>query len=823
MSGVNFNQEAARAVQALRLLSQESRQTEMRVITGLAVSSPRQNGAVFAIASGQTSRLASFVSIQDGMARAQALIDVTLAAGAAVSDILLRMKAAAGAARSNDLTAGQRGALQASYDALRSQIDQILAASQFNGANLSAAGGSDIDVVMSDHGSAGSLQQIRTANTIAQLGAPVRLSTDANGQQATGGQSASPIFMPDSRSVVFHSEATNLVASDTNGVRDTFLKDIATGAITRISVTGAGSQQTGASTTGVASVSGDGRLVLFNSEAANLVSGDTNGVSDIFIKDLATGAVSRVSTTATGAQANGASAQGSLSADGRLMVFQSFATDLVPGDTNGRSDLFLKDLETGAITRVSTGSGGEEATDHSYRPLLSPDGQTVLFESLASNLVPDDTNAASDIFLKNLQTGAVTRVSTPALYPETIGGASTQPSFSPDGRYVAFLSSATNLVSGDTNGAIDVFIKDLFTGAIQRVSTDAGGGQQNGNASNAAASVSFSPDGRFVTFASAASNLVPGDTNGLNDSFLKDLKTGEVTRLSTTAGGGQASGGENFLARFSPDGRSVVFRSGATNLVAGDTNAQDDVFLRDVTLTSTGVIPGLAAYIVGNAGVTAADDTQFRIDGTLIGTVDITPTMTIAEYLETVRTATGGRVTARYDTASGEFTYETTAISQGQGVLTLTSAGTARAWLGHGLVGSDNPSGEAAIITLPDQDWTVGGSGALSGISGASGQLLSSAGAALADAAIDSALIELSSQMSLLGSRAKAIAVQDRFNTALIANMQNNVSRLVDADLARESARLQSLEIRRQLASQALSIANQAPQMLLSLFARSGR
>jgi|GEM_PF-1954921 len=793
----------------------------MRVITGLAVSSARENGAVYAIASGQTSRLASFVSIQDGMARAQSLIDVTLGAGAAVSDILLRMKAAAGAARSNDLTPGQRGALQASYDALRSQIDQILAASQFNGANLSVTGGSDIDVVMSDQASAGSLQQIRTANTLVQLGGPMRISTDANGQQATGGDSVTPVFMPDSRSVIFHSEASNLVPSDTNGVRDTFLKDIVTGAISRISVNGSGGQQTGASSTGIVSMSDDGRYVMFSSAAGNLVSGDTNGVSDVFIRDLASGAVSRVTTTASGGQANGASAQGAFSADDRqLIVFQSFATDLVTGDTNGRSDIFLKDLQTGAITRLSTTSAGDEATGHSYYPQLSPDGQSVLFESLAADLVPGDTNAASDVFLKNLQTGAITRLSADAS-GGLASGSSEQASFSPDGRYVAFHSTASDLVPGDTNGATDLFIKDVLTGAIVRASTNAAGVQQNGDTEvNTAA---FSPDGRFVTFASNASNLVTGDTNGLTDSFMKDLKTGQVIRLSTTAAGGQASGGDSYLARFSPDGRYVVFRSGATNLVAGDTNGQEDVFLREVTLSPTGVIPGLSAYVVGNGGVTTADDTQFRIDGALIGTVDITATLTVADYLEAVRTATGGRVTARYDTASGEFTYETAAISRGQGVLSLTSAGTARSWLGHGLAGSNGPSGEAAVITLADQDWTVAGSGALSGISNASGQLLSSAGAELADAAIDNALTELSSQMSLLGSKAKAIAVQDRFNTALVANMQNNVSRLVDADLARESARIQSLEIRRQLASQALAIANQAPQMLLSLFARNGR
>jgi flagellin len=243
-----------------------------------------------------------------------------------------------------------------------------------------------------------------------------------------------------------------------------------------------------------------------------------------------------------------------------------------------------------------------------------------------------------------------------------------------------------------------------------------------------------------------------------------------------------------------------------------------DVFIHTFSTVSTGISPGLAGYMVGNAGVTTADDTQFRIDGTLIGTVDITATMTVADYLQAVSTSTGGRVSARYDSSSGEFTYETAAISGAQGVLSLTSAGTARSWLGHGLTGSNEASGQAGVITLTDQDWTVGGSGALSGVSSGSGQLLTAGGASLADAALDTALVNLNAQMALLGAKAKAIELQDRFNASFVSTMEKNLSNLVDADLARESARLQSLQIKQQLGSQALSIANQAPQMILSLF-----
>ena len=156
MLGVNFNGASAKAAQALHVLTREARQVEMRVASGLKVADPRDNGAVYAIAMGQKSRIASYVSIAEGVSRARAISDVTLASGSAIADILKQMKVAAGAARSEDLTADQRLALQSDYDALRSQIDRIASSAQFNGASLAGAGGSDLDIIISDSGSSGS-------------------------------------------------------------------------------------------------------------------------------------------------------------------------------------------------------------------------------------------------------------------------------------------------------------------------------------------------------------------------------------------------------------------------------------------------------------------------------------------------------------------------------------------------------------------------------------------------------------------------------------------------------------------------------------------
>jgi flagellin-like hook-associated protein FlgL len=818
MLGVNFNRASAQAVQALQVLTREARQTESRISTGLKVADPRDNGAVYAIAMGQRSRIASYASIADGISRARGIMDVTLASGSAIADILAQMKVAASAARGEDLTADQRLALQSDYDALRSQIDRIASSAQFNGANLAGAGGSDLDIIISDSGSSGTIQRIRSANTIPVLGTPARISTTASGGEAVGGVSNGYVMgtSPDGRWVAFSSSATNLVSGDTNALYDIFLKDLETGAISRLSTDSSGNQASGGHSYRV-TFSPDGQSVLFESHATNLVAGDTNGQEDIFLRNLQTGSVTRVSTDSTGAQATGGQSYGAVfSPDGQSMAFRSGATNLVAGDTNGTDDVFIKNLVTGVVTRVSTDATGTQAVGGaSYFPSFSPDGRYLAFSSVATNLVSGDTNGVDDAFIKDLETGAITRISTDSSGAQAVGGNTYNVRFSSDGQFVVFESGATNLVAGDTNNQTDIFVKNLATGAVTRVSTNASGGQVMIGNSN---SPRLSPDDRFVAFYSTASTLVAGDTNTRADIFVKDLKTGEVTRLSTNSSGAEAIGGDSRYPIFSPDGRSVVFESAANNLVTGDTNASADIFVRSFATASTGIIPNLGGYIVGNAGVTAADDTQFRIDGTLVGTVDITATMTVADYLEAVRTSTGGRVTAQYDTSTGEFTYETAAISGAQGVLSLTSAGTARSWLGHGLTGSNEASGQAGVITLTDQDWTVGGSGALSGVSSGSGQLLTAGGASLADAALDTALVNLNAQMALLGAKAKAIELQDRFNASFVSTMEKNLSNLVDADLARESARLQSLQIKQQLGSQALSIANQAPQMILSLF-----
>jgi hypothetical protein len=458
--------------------------------------------------------------------------------------------------------------------------------------NLTVSGGTGTPVSLVDtvsssldavSGGGGTVLEVGGAGTksLATGGGTTRISTDSSGNQSTGGASRAYAISADGRYVAFWSGATNLVAGDTNGQFDSFIKDTLTGVTTRISTDSAGNEATGGNSF-VNAISADGRYVAFHSLATNLVAGDTNGVSDVFIKDTLTGVTTRISTDSSGNQTTGgASYVSAISSDGRYVAFWSGATNLVAGDTNGVRDSFIKDTLTGTTTRISTDSAGKEATGGgSYVTAISSDGRYVAFSSNSTNLVAGDTNGVRDSFIKDTLTGTTTRISTDSAGNEATGGlGSFVTALSADGRYVAFHSDATNLVAGDTNGLQDVFIKDTVTGVTNRVSTDSEGNQATGGSSVVQA---LSADGRYVAFHSTATNLVAGDTNGQRDSFVKDTVTGVTTRISTDSEGNQATGGSSQVTALSADGRYAVFYSTSTNLVAGDTNGQSDVFIKDL-------------------------------------------------------------------------------------------------------------------------------------------------------------------------------------------------------------------------------------------------
>jgi Tol biopolymer transport system component len=383
---------------------------------------------------------------------------------------------------------------------------------------------------------------------------------------------------PDGRYVAFASNASNLVAGDTNSL-DVFVRDRLLGTTDRVSVDSGGSSANGDCGNFGISISSDGRFVAFTGYATNLVPGDTNGFYDIFVHDRQLGTTERVSVDSSGAQSNDASYISSISADGRYVAFESFATNLVPGDTNGVPDIFVRDRQLGTTERVSVDSGGVQGNGNTYFPCISADGRWVTFSGFASNLVAGDTNGDYDVFVRDRQLGTTERVSVDSSGMEANGGSGFFPNaISTDGRFVVFNSTATNLVPGDTNAMSDLFVRDRQLDTTDRVSVSSGGAEANADSINSF--MAISPNGRFVTFASSASNLVTGDVNAADDVFLRDRALGTTERLSLSSAGQQGFGHSRYPS-VSDDGRWVAFSSSAPNLVSGDTNLASDVFVRD--------------------------------------------------------------------------------------------------------------------------------------------------------------------------------------------------------------------------------------------------
>jgi archaellum component FlaF (FlaF/FlaG flagellin family) len=377
----------------------------------------------------------------------------------------------------------------------------------------------------------------------------------------------------DGREVAFTSFATDLVAGDTNGAVDVFVRDRTRGTTERVNVSSSGAQANDSSLD--AAISADGRVVAFDSRATNLVPGDTNGQPDIFVRDRTRGVTERVSVSSTGAQANSASSSEiALSRDGRYVAFASNASNLVPGDVNGRSDVFVHDRRTGTTSSVSVSDAGAFGNGDSLRPSISSDGRVVAFSSFASNLSPGDVNAALDVFVRDLKAGTTRRLSV-----STTGqggdGASGSASLDGQGRLAAFASLASNLVPGDTNEQPDVFLRDLRAGTTQRISVSPAGAQADASSQLPV----ISADGSVVVFDTLASNLLPGDTPGTWDLVLRDLRAGTFEKIDVSSTGERAN---NLSDSPLPDAKArvIAFGSVATNLVPGDTNGVHDVFVR---------------------------------------------------------------------------------------------------------------------------------------------------------------------------------------------------------------------------------------------------
>jgi TolB protein len=312
------------------------------------------------------------------------------------------------------------------------------------------------------------------------------------------------------------------------------------------------------------------------------VPGGQNRHDQVFLATLATGEIRRVSQSTGGTPANDANIAYdgtiAISRDGRYVAFSSHATNLVRGDSNGRADVFLRDVERRATLRISLAANGGETDGDSAQPSIGADGRFVAFVSDATNLVPDDHNRAKDVFVRDRVGGTTERVTRgfdgreadgPSDFAELDGG----------GRFIAFASDATNLVVDDGNRSRDVFVVDRHAGRTHRISVSDSGNEGDGDSDLPV----IDATGGRVAFVSRASSLVAADRNGVADVFLYDRRRATVTRLSVSGRGEEADDESGAWGiDISGNGRCVAFGPFASNLVDGDDNRRADLFLARV-------------------------------------------------------------------------------------------------------------------------------------------------------------------------------------------------------------------------------------------------
>ncbi len=396
----------------------------------------------------------------------------------------------------------------------------------------------------------------------------------ATGGVSGHGDSHESTISADGRFVAFASIADDLILGDTNGAFDVFVRDMQLGVTERVSVSSLGVESDGASER--PDISADGRFVVFESTASNLVSTpDLNGLRDIYVHDRQTGQTRRVSTTIAAIDTDGASTDAAISADGAVIAFRSEATNLIAGDLNGVADVFVEDSALSTLVRVSVSSAGAEANAFSGQLLgvdVSGDGRFVAFASFATNLVPGDLNASSDIFVRDRLNSTTERVSLTNAGAEA-DWTSRSATISDDGNIVAFDSAATNLVAGDLNASPDCFVRDRAAGTTTIISI----AEDDTQGSSFSRGPMVSGDGNVVCFESFASELVPDDTNGVLDAFRYHIPSGELVRLSVGPTG-QGDGSSSWV-RPTYDGSLSVMVTAATNFDIADLGPGFDVYL----------------------------------------------------------------------------------------------------------------------------------------------------------------------------------------------------------------------------------------------------
>lgn len=389
--------------------------------------------------------------------------------------------------------------------------------------------------------------------------------------------------------VAFQSDATNLVAGDANGLTDVFVRNITTNTTSFGPLSSSGTPLS--NTSALAALTPDGRFMAWQYGGIDVIPGVTG--FHVYVRDLLTGQV-EASPTLAGRTAGGSP---SISADGRIVTFTAFST---PGPGPGVPDIFAWDRVTSLIQWCSAAPGGTQGTGgNCFNSKVSGDGRFVAFESSMTDLLPGDTNGVTDAFVFDRVLQTLERVSLSSAGAQG-NNLSERVSISGDGRFVAFHSYASNLVAGDSNNGPDVFVRDRQSGTTERVSVSSAGVQATPANSPGFGTTSISWDGRYVAFSHSGANLVAGDGNGALDVFVRDRTAGTTVRVSIATGGAEGNGASDYAAIF-PGGRWVGFQSAATNLVAGDGNGVLDVFLHDLQTGATTRLSVSSAGVEGNA------------------------------------------------------------------------------------------------------------------------------------------------------------------------------------------------------------------------------
>ena len=394
----------------------------------------------------------------------------------------------------------------------------------------------------------------------------------APGMGVDGG--TDPHVTDDGGFIVFVSSSSILVEGDNNGADDVFAYATATGNVTRVSLASDGSEADGDS--GDPAISADGGTIVFVSSATNLDAAAVGVAGDLYMRETATGVTTRITGGWDDSALNGWVGEPQISADGSTIVYASLASNIVPDDTNGTADVFEYDVDTGVTIKVSRSAIGANANGPSSHPAVSADGSLIVYESTATDIVADDTNTASDVFAYDTITGTTDRAS----LTESGGqadAASDHPGLAPDGSTVVFESQATNLTEIATQAGYDIYVRDLATGAVALVSVATDGTPGDGPSRNPR----ISADGLTVVYESEASNLVAGDTNSTADVFAHETSSGATTRVSVADDGTETDAASRYPAVAS-DGTRVVYESDATSLATNDDNAHTDVFLTQI-------------------------------------------------------------------------------------------------------------------------------------------------------------------------------------------------------------------------------------------------